>query len=196
MDNYGVVLKRLRVEKSIPIKRAAKLINKSVGWLSEIENGKGFARICQSEFERIVSAYGGNVERQKFSGWIATDTKGHAKPSLCFDGAILKFLREKSAFSLEKAAQALKIHKTDLSKIENGWRPISVKKRNQILEVYGYSPASFKNFNSEDKRSKNVPARFKINIVLNRLNETSLLEVLKFALSLTNGSSATQEMEG
>jgi len=59
MDHYGVVLRKLRELNQLPIKQAAARIKRSAGWLSEIENGRGAARIHPQEFERIVAAYGG-----------------------------------------------------------------------------------------------------------------------------------------
>jgi transcriptional regulator with XRE-family HTH domain len=41
MEHNGVVLRQLRLIKKLPIKQAAKLIGRSAGWLSEIENCKG-----------------------------------------------------------------------------------------------------------------------------------------------------------
>ena len=66
MTNYGVVLRKLRELKQLQMKQAAKLIHRSAGWLSEIENDKGHARIGLEEFERIVAAYGGQAHRDKF----------------------------------------------------------------------------------------------------------------------------------
>jgi transcriptional regulator with XRE-family HTH domain len=45
MNHYGVILRKLRELKRLPLKQAAKRIERSAGWLSEIENGKGAARI-------------------------------------------------------------------------------------------------------------------------------------------------------
>lgn len=43
MNHYGVILRKLREINRLPIKEAAKKIERSAGWLSEIENGKGAA---------------------------------------------------------------------------------------------------------------------------------------------------------
>jgi len=45
MENHGVILRKLRLLNKLPIKAAAVRIGRSAGWLSEIENGKGLARI-------------------------------------------------------------------------------------------------------------------------------------------------------
>ena len=65
--------------------------------LSEIENGKGAARIHPQEFERIVAAYEGEPYRKQFGIWAARAHK--PEPTLrdtSFAGAVLKFLRKKA----------------------------------------------------------------------------------------------------
>jgi transcriptional regulator with XRE-family HTH domain len=104
MTNYGVVLRKLRELNQLTVHQAAKVICRSAGWLSEIENGRGEARIGLEEFERIVAAYGGQEYRDKFSLWIANarKPKASAKPA-SFDGAILRYLREKVGMNVETA---------------------------------------------------------------------------------------------
>ena len=182
MNNYGVVLKRLRKDRGLTIKQASESINRGVGWLSEVENAKGTARINAHEFERIVRAYGAAYEPQKFSGWTTLEAKMNKKRTLQFDGAILKFLRQKAKLSLTQASKILLFGNGYLSDIENGRKSVNLKLRNKIMEVYNYSPSSFKNFNSEDKRAKNIPVKFKLNIVLNHLDEIALGEILEVAL--------------
>ena len=55
MDNYGVILKKLRLVNQLTIKEAAKKIGKSTGWICEAENAKGATRIFPDEFERIAA---------------------------------------------------------------------------------------------------------------------------------------------
>ena len=64
MHNYGLILKQLRQLNSDSLKTAAQKIGKSVGWLSEVENGRGLSRLKQSEFERIVKVFGGDWRRR------------------------------------------------------------------------------------------------------------------------------------
>ena len=52
MNHYGVILRQLRLLNKLQIKQAAARIERSARWLSEIENGKGSARIFPQEFER------------------------------------------------------------------------------------------------------------------------------------------------
>lgn len=182
MTNYGVVLRKLRELNQLPIKQAAKIIGRSPGWLSEIENDRGEARIGLEEFERIVVAYGGQKHRDKFKIWIANAHKPEkAKVPLSFDGAILKYLREKADLSIEAAASSNKISDGYLSKLENGRKPISLQLRNRLLQTYGYSPSSYKNFMTADKRAKNIPIRYKLNILLMQMNDDLIEKIFSFA---------------
>ena len=58
MKNYGVILKKIRTDKKLNLKQVAKLIERGVGWLCEIENNKPRAAINDQEFRRIVKSYG------------------------------------------------------------------------------------------------------------------------------------------
>lgn len=71
MKNYGVILRKLREINRLTMKEAGARIGRSAGWLSEIENGKGASRLLPSEFELIVSAFGGEAYKKQFSLWIA-----------------------------------------------------------------------------------------------------------------------------
>jgi transcriptional regulator with XRE-family HTH domain len=182
MTNYGVVLRKLRELNQLPIKQAAKVVGRSAGWLSEIENDRGEARIGLEEFERIVAAYGGQKYRDKFKIWIANAHKPErASAPLSFDGAILKYLREKAKLSIEAAASSNRISSGYLSKLENGCKPISATLRNRLLQAYGYSPGSYRNFTTEDKRAKNIPVRYKLNILLTQMNDDLIEQVFSFA---------------
>jgi hypothetical protein len=64
------------------------------------------------------------------------------------------------------------------------------------MGVYGYSPASFKNFTTEDKRSKNVPARYKLTLLLRQLDDTRVEKVLRFALSMNSTASGPASSQG
>jgi transcriptional regulator with XRE-family HTH domain len=59
MHNYGLIIRKLRKLNGYSLKNAALKISKSVGWLSEIENSRGLARLTQYEFARIVLIFGG-----------------------------------------------------------------------------------------------------------------------------------------
>lgn len=187
MEHYGVVLKNLRVLHKLPIKAAAKKIGRSAGWLSEVENEKGQARIHPQEFERIVAAYGGESYRKLFGIWVARAHKPVAPArDTFFGGAVLKYLRKKAGLSLDAAAKEVGLSACYLSLMETGGKPLPASLRDRLMQVYGYSPASFKNFTTEDKRSKNIPSRYKLTLLLKQLNDAKVDQVLGFALSMAD----------
>jgi transcriptional regulator with XRE-family HTH domain len=183
MNNYGVILRKLRELKQYQVKQAAQIIRRSAGWLSEIENGRGAARIGLEEFERIVSVYDGQAYRKQFPAWVAHAHRyATPKQPLGFDGAILRHLRGKAKLSLATAAEKVGISATHLCNLEKGKRSISPELRDGLMQVYGYSPSSFKNFATEDKRGKNIPVRYKLEILLNQLDGPRIEKVFAFAL--------------
>jgi transcriptional regulator with XRE-family HTH domain len=184
MDNHGVILRQLRLINKYSIKEAAAKLEKSAGWLSEIENGNPRSRLNPPEFERIVALYVGEPYRKKFSLWIANKNRHPKTDDISFDGAILKYVRTKAHMTLFEASERAKISKRYLSNVENGFKSIRLEMRNRLMEIYGYSPASFKNFATEDKRAKSVPIRYKLNVLIKQLDEQKLTEILKYALAL------------
>ncbi len=183
MTNSGVILRKLRELNHLSLKQAALKLERSVGWLSEIENDKGFARIKQTEFDRIVAVYDGEPYRKQFGAWIS-----HAKVEvgkqneLSFDGSILKYLRTKAKLTASAAATRGNLSKSFLSDLENGKRRVNTDIRDRLLQIYGYSPASFRNFTSEDKRAANVPVRYKLDILLRKLTDKDVARVFSFAI--------------
>lgn len=183
MECSGVILKKLREINKLSLKQAAQKIERSVGWLSEVENNKGHARIKATEFERIVSVYGGQPYRKQFGAWIARSKVAEQKPKgLCFDGPILRYLRCRAKLTLEQVAIQTGLSTGYLADLENGNRRIDLELRNRLLGVYGYSPASFKNFSSEDKRAGNIPVRHKLNVILRKLSESDIERIFSFAM--------------
>jgi len=183
MEHYGVVLRKLRELNQLSIKEAAKHIKRSAGWLSEIENEKGSARIYPLEFERIVAAYNGEAHRPQFGIWVAKAYKPEpTKKEICFGGSILRYLRKKAQKSLDTASQEVGLSKAYLSYIETGVKPLSLELRNRLVRSYGYSPSSFKNFATEDKRAKNIPVRYKLDLLLKRMDESKIEMVFAYAL--------------
>ena len=183
MSHYGVILRKLRELNQLSIKEAAKRVGRSAGWLSEIENGKGAARIHPQEFERIVAAYDGEPYRKQFGIWAAKAHKPTSAPrEIQFSGSVLKYLRNKAKLTLEAAAQEAGLSKCYLSYLENGVKPLSNDLRDRLMQVYGYSPSSFKNFTTEDKRAKNIPVRYKLDLLLKQMDETRIQKVFAFAL--------------
>jgi transcriptional regulator with XRE-family HTH domain len=186
MDQQGVVLRKLRQLNGLSVKQASEKIGRSGGWLSEIENGRGSARIHSREFERIVSVYDGERYRKQFSIWIANAHKtGHGNEyEISFTGAVLKFVRIKAGYRLTAAAQSLGMGKSQLSKIEHGQCAVSNELRDRVMRFYGYSPASFKNFASEDKRAKSVPVQFKLDILLNHMSSKAIEALFSTAIQI------------
>ncbi|MFZ4403014.1 MAG: transcriptional regulator [Pseudobdellovibrionaceae bacterium] len=181
MNHYGVILKKLRELKKLTIKQAARQIERSAGWISEIENGKGAARLNEIEFERIVKIYDGEPYRKQFGGWI-TRSKLALTPSkeISFDGSILKYLRTKAKMTLAEASTKVGVSYGHLSDIENGEKGLSDELKNRLMIIYGYSPASFRNFTDQDKRANKIPTQFKLDVLLRKLNESEIEKVFEF----------------
>ena len=185
MNHYGVILQKLRELNKLTIKQAAQQINRSVGWISQIENGKAAARLNAIEFERIVKVYNGEPYRKQFGGWI-TRAKLAPPPSIeiSFDGSILKYLRTKAKMTLSEASTKVGVSYGHLSDIENGQKGLSDELKNRLVKAYGYSPASFRNFTSEDKRAKNIPTQYKLEVLLKKLDESEIETVFEFSYGL------------
>lgn len=184
MENYGVILRKLRELKQLPIKQAAKHIGRSAGWLSEVESGRGYSQLSPTEFERIVAAYEGEAYRKQFGLWIAKSKSPGplAEESISTTGAILKFLRKKAKMTLAEAGQEVGLSSRTISAMELGKRTIRPNLKDQLTRLYGYSPASFKNFTTEDKRAKNIPARYKLDMLIHRLDPAQIEQIYAFAL--------------
>lgn len=181
MNHYGVILRKLRELNQLTIKQAAQQIERSSGWISEIENGKGAARLKASEFEKIVEAYNGEEYRKQFGGWITrAKLQDQAPREVSFNGPILKYLRTKAKLTIEQAAKKAGLSKGHLSDMENGVKRLSDDLRDKLMRIYGYSPASFRNFTDADKRAKNIPTRYKLNLLLGKLNESEVEKVFAF----------------
>jgi transcriptional regulator with XRE-family HTH domain len=193
MDHYGVILRKLRELNQLTIKQAASSIERSAGWLSEVEGGRGLSKLMPSEFERIVAIYGGDRYRKQFGIWIAKAKAPYVPPKeVVFNGAILKHLRKKSNLTLDEAAEKIGLSGRYLSAMETGRRRLSSQVRDQLMPIYGYSPSSFKNFATEDKRAKNIPARYKLESLLKLLDESGVERVFAFALE-SIGNQAQQQ---
>jgi transcriptional regulator with XRE-family HTH domain len=184
MENHGLIIRQLRKRAGLTIHAAAKKLDRSVGWLSEVENGRGAARLTEREFERIVDALDGAKHRALFRIWVANH-KNRARAAKTFDGAVLKFIRVKKELGLIEAAQETGLSVGYLSKIETGAKPVTVEMRNRILAAYGYSPSSWKNLATDPVRSKAVPLRYKLEILLSGLSERQIETVFDFVQSVT-----------
>lgn len=185
-ENYGIVLKLIRQKCGLSIRELARRSGKSVGWISEVENGKGLARLRETEFNRLVELLEADRLRPMFKTWVANH-KNAKNTDRQFDGAILKFVRKKSGLSLSKVAKSLNLSSAHLSRVERGQSPSSVELRKNYLEACGYSASSFKNFSSDPIKAKAVPARFKFDILLRKLPEDSFVELLAHAEAILKG---------
>jgi len=195
MKNPGVVLRKLRERNNLKIKEAAKLIGRSVGWLSGVENEVQACRLKESEYQRILELYKAEDHQKLVHACLSQSRKPDEDTTpIVYDGSILKYLRIKAGKSISAVASEMDCAASLLSQIENGKRFVGMKMRNRLLRVYGYSPESFKNFYSREKRALNIPARFHLEILLPHLTEQMTLAVFDYASKLF-GQSKTKPVE-
>ncbi len=183
MENYGLIIRRLRQLENLTLQATAKKIGKSAGWLSEVENQTGMSRLTEREFNRIVDILNGTKHRAMFRTWVATH-KRHENIDQMFDGAVFKFIRTKKKLALKDASKLVGLSPGQLCKIETGVKPVSYELRNKIMKSYGYNPSSFKNLNSDPVRSKVIPSTYKLEILLQCLQESQVEAILQFALNI------------
>lgn len=176
-ENYGLILKLIRQNSELSVRELAKRSGKSAGWISEVENGAGLAKLHEREFNRIVTLLGADKHRPMFKTWVANHKNAQLTDRL-FDGAILKFVRKKKGLQLKQIAQELHLSSAHLSRIERGHSPSSVELRKGYMEACGYSAGSFKNLSSDPIRSRAVPSKFKLEILLKRLPESRFDDLL------------------
>lgn len=179
MNNYGLILKQLRQINGYTLKTAAQAVGKSVGWFSEVENTRGLSRLRPEEFERIVKLFGGDKHRELFKTWVAVE-RNKNKTDHSLDGPVLKYIRERKSLTLDQASKLVGLSRGYLTNLENGRKLIKFELRNRIMIAYGYSPSSFKNLSTDEKRSKAVPVRYKIDALLNQFEESDLFTFFDF----------------
>jgi transcriptional regulator with XRE-family HTH domain len=195
MENYGLIIQHLRLLAGVSVRETARKIDRSIGWLSEIENGCGTARLTEKEFNRIVEVLDGTRHRPMFRTWVA-NFKNRERLDKTFDGAVLKYIRTKKELTVKAAAQRVGISPSHLSKIELGAKVVSLELRNRILVIYGYSPSSWKNLATDPVRSKAVPLAFKLRILLSSLQDYQTEKVFHFVQSLLAGRSNAESVGG
>ena len=183
MNHYGLVIRHLRKLGGSSLKATAAKIERSVGWLSEIENNQGLSRLRQDEFDRIVSLLDGDKYRKLFRTWVSNKKRG-ARVDRSLDGAVIKHLRNKLRLSLDQASERIGLSKRYLSNLENGYKPVNLEIRNRVMRAYGYAPTSFRDLSGEGKRSKAVPIKYKIKILFKHLDEPELHSIYKQASAL------------
>lgn len=159
MNHYGVILRKLRELKRLSLKMAAKRIERSAGWLSEIENGKGAARIHPQEFERIVAVYEGEAYRKQFGIWVAQANKPVASPKeVQFTGPVLRYLREKLNLSLADAASQAGVSASYLSYLETGVKPLRNGLRDRLfMRLMAIAPQASKTLRPKTRDQRTSP---------------------------------------
>ncbi len=70
LENHGIIIRELRRMHGLSVRKAAEKLGRSVGWVSEIENRRGTARLTDAEFDRIVTVFDGSK-----SGYLIFLTK-------------------------------------------------------------------------------------------------------------------------
>lgn len=182
-ENYGIILKVIREQSRMSVRNFAQKIGRSSGWLSEVENEKGTARIKTEDFDYIVSTLGLDKQRSQFRTWVA-NYRNTQKIDRAYEGAVLKHIRLRRKIKLNEVSLKSGLSIKEISLIENGKREPTLATRNSILKACGYSPASFKNFATDPVRSKAVPAELKLRILIKRLSEREISQLFEFGEQL------------
>lgn len=184
MKNRGVVLRKLRQVNKLNLKQAANVIGCSVGWLSGIENESAKCRIDDGEYQRILALYNSEQHKKLIHACLSQTKTTEIRKAISYDGPILKYLRLKSKKTIFAVAIESGYSESLITQIEHGRRKASLELRNRLIKIYNYSPESFKNFYSRDKRALNVPARYYLKVILSHLTEETVLKVFDFAVEL------------
>lgn len=189
--NNGVIIRNLRKQESMSVREFSKKIERSLGWLSDVENCTGKCHASKEELDRIVEVLGAAKHRPMFRTWLANSKKfDHVDRSL--EGAVLKHVRLKKGLTLDELSGKVTLSKWQLSRIENGRTAPTVEQRKEVLIACGYSPASFKNLYTDSERSKSVSARYKLEILLNRMSESKIQKIYEHAETLLEAGSKFQ----
>lgn len=196
MKNRGVVLRKLRQVNKLNLKQAARAIGCSVGWLSEIENESEKCRIDDGEYQRILAIYKGDEHKKLIHACLSQTKAAKIEKTISYDGSILKYLRLKSKKTISAVAVESGYSTSLISQIEQGSRKASLELRDRLVKLYNYSPESFKNFYSRDKRALGVPARYYLKTILSHLPEEAVLKVFDFAVELYSGIQINADNEG
>ncbi len=183
MNNYSVIIKKIRTDKKLTLRQAAKIINRSSGWLSEVENCKQRSVFTQQEFKRIASCYEAENELRKYQLWASTQKHKQEKRSW-YEGAIFKYLRLRRGLSLIEASSLINISKSQLSNIEASRRQVDLELRNKILKAYDYKPSSFHNYSNRESRAKSIPTEMRLKLLLRQLGSEGLEKVFNYAREL------------
>ncbi|MCC7405285.1 MAG: helix-turn-helix transcriptional regulator, partial [Bdellovibrionales bacterium] len=96
----------MRKTQGLSLQQAAEKLNRSAGWLSEVENSRGRSTIDREEFERVIGLLNGDKHRDMFRTWISNQLNLE-RVDRTFDGAVLKHVRLKQELRLKEAAKKL-----------------------------------------------------------------------------------------
>lgn len=138
---------------------------------------------------------GADADRPLFKTWVANH-KNAQHTDRAFDGAVLKYVRKKRGLSLKEVAQRAGLSMAHVSRLERGLSPSSVELRKCLMEACGYSPSSFKKLSSDPKGSQLVPSRFKLGILLARLPENRLEDLLRYVQELLGEGFVASVIDG
>lgn len=191
-DGYGIILKQLRLKANLNLKECAIKINKSAGWICEVENGRGLSRVNEFEFERIIEALDGSKYRKMFMTWVAV-SKNKQNTDRTLDGAVMKHIRLKKRLRLKEASLAVGVSVSRLSQIERGIIPMSFELKNKLMVGYGYTPSSFKNFSKDPLRAKAVPTKFKLEILIKSFTDHQVEELFMAAEKITQSATKVSQ---
>ena len=109
MNNYGVILMNIMKRNALGYREVSTKIGRSLGWLNSVASGK--RQLSQTEFHEILNQLNIKNDPKKFAGWLASSQRLTQNRTTSFDGAILKFLRQKKGFSLEKVSLKTKFRR-------------------------------------------------------------------------------------
>lgn len=185
MDSYGTIIKKVRNSENLTLKEAALKLNVSVGWLSEVENNRGKAKLTKQKYEEIINLLNGKKYKPLFGRWVLAESKKEKCLPLLI-GPTLKHYRKRANLKQSEAAHLLGFSTAYLSLVENGQELLSDKRLNQVLTLYN---VSFKQYSQcimpTNERSKRVPSKYRLDYLMSGMNESKIQKIYQYALSLS-----------
>ena len=179
MNHRSVILKKIRQDKKLTLRQAAPVINRSSGWLSEVENNKKRAFIDEKEFKRIISCYQAEADLKRYQLWAATQRKQQNKRNW-FEGAIFKHLRKKRGLSLAEASSRLGISKSHLANIEASRKIVTAECKEKIFVAYNYKRSSYYNFTNIESHRNSIDVELRLKSLLSNMKKDQLEDCLLY----------------
>lgn len=173
----------IMAQNALTYRQTADRIGRSTGWISGAVNGKHI--IEQAEFDEILLKLNVKKSTKNYASFVAAVVRKNKPKNIDFSGAILRHLREKKDLNLKAVSIATDYSISYLSELETGKKRVPETTRLKLLKLYGCSPGSYKNFCGNDKRADRVPAKYKLEILLNSADETTTKKILDFTKQLT-----------